>query len=80
MNAGNRTKARYELCYNLPMQKIFFLIFVLFPTLGWAQPSIEFQTEKHDFGTVNQGVQLEYKFEFTNNGSDELFISEINTS
>jgi len=62
------------------MKKILFALFVLFPALGWAQPSIFFQTENHDFGTVNQGEQLEYKFEFINSGSDELIISAINTS
>ncbi len=56
------------------------LLILLFPSLVWAQPSIVFQTEQHDFGYVRQGEQLEYSFEFTNNGSDVLDIKDINTS
>jgi hypothetical protein len=68
------------LCYNLFMKKILFLLFILIPTLAWAQPSLEFKNEKHDFGTIGQGQQLEYAFEFTNTGSEELIIKRVNTS
>jgi hypothetical protein len=61
------------------MKKII-LILLLFPTLSWSQPALEFTTEKHDFGNVVQGAQLEYTFEFINAGSDELIVKEINTS
>jgi hypothetical protein len=56
------------------------LILLLFPTFAWAQPILEFTTEKHNFGNVIQGAQLEYTFEFINTGSDELIIKEVNTS
>ena len=56
------------------------LILLLFPTWAWAQPSILFTTENHDFGYVVQGVQLEYLFEFTNAGSEALIIKEVNAS
>lgn len=56
------------------------ILFVCFPALGWADPAIEFQTDKHDFGKVIQGGQLEYQFEFTNRGKDELIIDSVNTS
>jgi hypothetical protein len=62
------------------MKRILLILLVLFPTFAWAQPSIEFKTEKYDFGNVNQGAQLEYTFEFINAGSDELIIKEVNTS
>ncbi len=52
----------------------------LFPTFAWAEPSLEFQAEKHDFGKVVQGEQLEYTFEFTNRGTDDLIIEQVNTS
>jgi hypothetical protein len=58
----------------------FILILLLFPAIAWAQPAIEFTVEKHDFGNVIQGTQLEYTFEFVNAGSDELIIKEVNTS
>jgi len=67
------------LCYNVFMKKII-LILLLFPTFAWAQPTIEFTTEKHDFGDVIQGAQLEYTFEYINAGSDELIVKEVNTS
>jgi hypothetical protein len=56
------------------------LILLLFPTVAWAKPILEFTTEKHDFGNLIQGAQLEYTFEFINTGSDELIIKEVNTS
>lgn len=69
-----------ELCYNGFMKKMILLVFALFPALAWAQPSLDFKTEKHDFGTVGQGPQLEYAFEFVNAGSEELIIKRVNTS
>lgn len=61
------------------MKKII-LILLLFPAFAWAQPALEFTVEKHDFGKVIRGAQLEYTFEFINAGSDELIIKEVNTS
>jgi hypothetical protein len=62
------------------MKKIIIILAVLFPTLAWSDPSIEFQTEKYDFGFVKQGEQLEFNFEFTNTGTDILKIEDIKTS
>jgi len=52
----------------------------MFPAYAWAQPSIEFTTEKYDFGNVVQGAMLEYSFEFRNVGTDELIVKEVNKS
>jgi len=63
------------------MNKIFFLILVLCqPTLAWSQPSIEFVTEKHDFGQVMRGEEVEYSFIFKNKGTDELVVNSLTTS
>ena len=62
------------------MRKFVVLLVVLYPALAWSQPSLEFQTKKHDFGLVRQGEQLEFNFEFTNAGTDVLDIQSINTS
>jgi uncharacterized protein DUF1573 len=62
------------------MWKYLFVLLVWFPALAWAAPAIEFQSEKHDFGSVIQGAQLEYQFEFSNRGTDELIIDSVNTS
>lgn len=56
------------------------ICFVCFPAWACAAPAIEFQTERHDFGKVIQGVQLEYQFEFINRGKDELIVDSVNTS
>jgi hypothetical protein len=50
------------------------------PSLAYAGPSIEFVRETHDFGHVVQGERLEYNFEFTNSGTDELVIKKIESS
>ena len=68
------------MCYNTIMKNILFVMFILLPALAWAQPSVEFKTETHDFGAVAQGPQLEYTFQFTNTGSEELIIKGVNTS
>ena len=53
---------------------------ILFPGLVYAQPVIKFESELHDFGTVKQGEFLEYKFEFTNTGNEDLFIKKITST
>jgi hypothetical protein len=67
------------ICYNVFMKKLV-LMLLLFPAVAWSQPALEFTTEKHDFGNVIQGAQLEYTFAFINAGSDDLIIKEVNTS
>jgi hypothetical protein len=62
------------------MWQYLFVLLIGFPALAWSAPAIEFQTQKHDFGNVAQGVQLEYQFEFSNTGTDELIIDAVNTS
>jgi hypothetical protein len=75
--AGN---GRASMCYTLSMKSAIILLLLLFPHLAWAEPSIVFQTEKHDFGSVLQGELLEYNFTFTNGGTDTLTIDQVNTS
>ncbi len=63
------------------MDKIFFLVLALCsPAFAWSQPSIEFATERHDFGLVVRDEQLEYTFKFTNTGTDELVVISLTTS
>ncbi len=59
------------------MARTLFLFMMLLPLPAWCDPSILFQTEKHDFGAVRQGDTLEFTFEFTNRGTDELVISRV---
>jgi len=52
------------------------LILVL-PALAYAEPSIQFEDPSHDFGEVQQGLQLEHTFEFENTGTEDLIISRV---
>jgi len=53
---------------------------ILLPAIAFAQPSIVFDTEKHDFGTVERGKTLEFSFEFRNEGKDDLIIKRVSPS
>jgi hypothetical protein len=59
------------------MKILLLALLVVVPTLARAEPAIVFQTEKHDFGEVRQGEQLQFTFEFSNAGSDDLIIGQI---
>jgi hypothetical protein len=60
------------------MRKIFFLIFLfVFPLIAYAQPSISFDSESYDFGTVPQGKFIEHTFEVSNAGEAELIIQKL---
>ena len=41
---------------------------------------IMFENESHDFGKVEQGIQLEYSFKFINEGAVPLFIKKVQPS
>jgi hypothetical protein len=47
---------------------------------GGAQSAISFATEKHDFGTIPQGIPVTYAFSFTNTGKEPLFIKNATGS
>ncbi|MBM4147000.1 MAG: DUF1573 domain-containing protein [Nitrospira sp.] len=52
-------------------------LFLLFPLLAYAQPSILFDSEKYDFGPVSDIDTIEHIFEFTNTGDKELIIDKV---
>jgi len=52
-------------------------LFFFFPAISYAQPSIVFDTEVYDFGTVTQSDTVEHTFEFANTGDKELVIEKI---
>ena len=64
------------------MKKILFLISIvlLLPVLSYAQPSITFDSEEHDFGTVAPVGTIEHVFEFTNTGDQDLHIQKLGSS
>jgi hypothetical protein len=60
------------------MKKIILLVFLfLFPAISYAQPSIAFDEENYDFGTMPQRDSIEHTFEFTNTGDKELIIEKL---
>jgi hypothetical protein len=60
------------------MRKFFMLAFLfLFPAISYSQPSIIFDTENYDFGTVAQSDTIEHSFEFSNKGDEELIIKKL---
>ena len=56
---------------------IWFAAFILFPAIAFAQPSIVFDTEMHDFGIVEKAGVLDYGFDFRNEGTQDLEINKI---
>ncbi len=63
------------------MRKIFLLAFLfLLPAISYSQPSIIFDTENYDFGTVAQSDTIEHTFDFTNTGDEELAIKNLVSS
>jgi len=45
------------------------------------EPKIVFETEKHDFGKIKEkGGKVEFKFTFTNMGSEPLIINDVKSS
>ncbi len=60
------------------MRKIVLLAFLLlFPAISHAQPSIAFDAETHDFGTVTAGETIEHVFQVRNAGDKELIIEKL---
>ena len=62
------------------MKRLLIILVILFPGLVYAGPSIKFESDQHDFGTVRQGDFLEFSFEFTNTGTEDLLIKRLNPS
>jgi hypothetical protein len=61
------------------MRRLLLILVVLFalPAVSYAQPSITFESENHDFGTVGKGEALEHSFIVTNAGDKELIIEKL---
>ena len=49
----------------------------MLPAIASAQPSISFDSDNYDFGTVEQGKSLEHIFEVSNGGDAELIIQKL---
>lgn len=56
-----------------------FLFFMLVCFLGFSQPKMAVDFEKHDFGQLIQGTPLRYEFYVTNTGNEPLIILRAST-
>jgi hypothetical protein len=59
------------------MKKTVIILLLCFPALAYANPVITFESETHNFGHVVHGELLEYSFDFTNAGTEDLVIQRI---
>jgi len=60
------------------MRQIIILIFLLlFPAIAFSQPSMSFNAETYDFGTITQTDKIEHTFDFKNTGTEELVIERL---
>jgi hypothetical protein len=50
------------------------------PAISFAQPVIEFDSERYDAGTTKQGDIIEHTFEFSNKGDEVLLIEKATSS
>jgi len=66
-------------CCNIDFMKKFLVLFLLLflPAISFAQPAITFDKEQQDFGTIPKSDSLDYTFEFTNSGSEDLIIDRV---
>lgn len=73
------------------MKNVFFALLIVVATLNAAfageptkksakAPVITFTELEHDYGTIDQGADGGYVFEFTNTGKEPLVINNVRTS
>ncbi len=64
------------------MRKIilFMILMIFLPSISYAQPAIEFDSESYHAKAVTQGAIVEHDFEFTNAGDEALVIEKVTSS
>ena len=72
------------------MKRLLILTLVLLSGLGFSsmrpamqdntKPHIEFESTKHDFGTIYQNANGAWEFKFTNTGKEPLIIQNVRSS
>jgi hypothetical protein len=62
------------------MKRLLIVLVIALPGLAYAEPSMTFESDLHDFGVVKQGAFLEFAFEFMNTGTEDLLITRLSPS
>lgn len=62
------------------MKKLLLVFLFLMPAICFAQPSLNFNEQSYDAGSVSQGEIVKHAFEFTNSGDQELLIQKVSGS
>jgi hypothetical protein len=57
-----------------------FIFMMLVPAICFSQPSIVFDSEEYDLGEISQGDPMEYRFDFSNAGDQNLIIEKLKSS
>jgi hypothetical protein len=50
------------------------------PSSNLKLEDMAFKTDLHDFGTVQEGGDIKYEFEFKNNGKEPIIVSSVTAS
>lgn len=50
------------------------------PATNLKLEDLQFKTDMHDFGTVQEGGDIEYSFEFKNGGKEPIILSSVTAS
>lgn len=84
MKAINHTESTFAIYLGVSLLITFIVMLLISSnyaiTSSELKAKILFENESHDFGKVEQGIQLEYSFKFINEGAVPLFIKKVQPS
>jgi hypothetical protein len=69
------------------MKKVLLSLSIMLAAVGFSvaqdnpnAPDFKFETEVHDFGSIDEGTQATFEFAFTNTGKEPLVITNVQAS
>ena len=54
--------------------------FLILSGAVFAQGALKFESDKHDFGMIDEGLQAVHEFTFTNTGNAPVILSDVRAS
>lgn len=54
--------------------------FLILSSAVFAQGALKFESDKHDFGMIDEGLQAVHEFTFTNTGNAPVILSDVRAS